>query len=411
MSRLFTLTLVLAVLATACGPFSAPSDDTAEEPTRSTVVSDPADDRLVVATTGGSIVVHSIDGEEISRFDPVTGSLFRNPTWLDEETVVFSETDGSGGALIAGDAATGDVLWSAEMQTSPFYYSPSPASGPFATTSLRNNPSGGLISEFVDADGNVTPLSKDSPFYTAWSPDGTSVATHIAGSSLSVFVDSKWGEILSPTGTFQAPAWTDYGLVTLRTVDDEQRLSVWRDGSFEDVVVVEGPAGFVAAGERAAVFPTSSADGGSIAAALRVQNLETLRGERLTVVELKDGSTQLVSTGLVTLFQWDAAGERLLYATVDGDAANARLEWSIWAAGVSTELVSHQIQLPWARDVLPFQDQYAQSVRLWSPSGSHTAFPAIVDGSPVVAIQAVDGTSEVFIQDAVWSSWAPRVSP
>ena len=98
-------------------------------------------------------------------------------------------------------------------------------------------------------------------------------------------------------------------------------------------------------------------------------------------------------------------------ANVDGDAGAARLEWSIWEDGGSTEFVSHRTQLPWARDLLPFQDQYAQSVRLWSPSGSHIALPAVVDGSPVVVIHAVDDAAEVLIPDAVWSSWAPSVTP
>jgi len=410
MSRLSALTLVLTVLVAACSPFSSRSGDKPEEPTSSSVVADAADDRLVVATTAGSIVVHTSDAAEVTRFDPATGMLFRNPTWIDAETVVFSEVDGSGGgALIAGDASTGRVVWRAKMDTSPFYYSPSPPGAPFATTSLRNNPSGGLITEFVDADGNVTSLSNDSPVYTSWSPDGSSLASHVAQSSLSVFADSKWGEILSPTGTFQAPSWTDHGLVTLRTVGGEQRLSVWRNGAFDDVVVVEGPAGFVVAGTRVAIFPTSSAGGGGISAALRIQNLQTLRGERLSVVDLDDGSTEFVSAGPVVLFQWDTAGERLLYATVDGDAGNARLGWSIWEGGESMELASHRTQVPWARDLLPFQDQYAQSVRLWSPSGSHIAFPATVDGSRVVAIRTLDGSTEVLVPDAVWVSWAPRV--
>jgi len=413
MARLSALTLLLAVLVMGCSPLSTGSDETVEAGSEAQGAVAPVDidDRIVVATTDGSIAVYTGDGDEVVRIDPEAGSLFRWPTWLDQDTIVFSEADGSGaGALVAGDASSGQVLWRAEMDTSPFYYSPSPPGARFATTSLRNDPSGGLIGQFVDSEGVVSPLSGDSPIYTAWSPDGSSIATHIAGTSLSVFDGSEWGELLSPTGTFQAPSWTEHGLVTLRTVDGEQRLSVWSEGLFEDVVSVEGPTGFVAAGARAAVFPTLSGEVGAILASMRVQNVEQLRGERLTVVDLEDGSTELVSSDLVATFQWDQTGERLLFAAVVGEAGDARLEWSVWGDGESTMVASHQIQLPWARNLLPFQDQYAQSVRLWSPSGSRIAFPALVDGTDVVVIQPVDGTPEVIISDAVWSAWAPDSS-
>lgn len=141
-----------------------------------------------MATTSRAIAVHDTLGAEVMRIDPSEGSIFRQPTWLDASTVAFSEVSVTGNhALIAADAETGDVVWQAEMETPPFYFSPAPRGSPHATTSLRNDPSGaGLIAETVERSGEVKPLSEESPFYTIWSPEGDLLAIHIAGRRLDV---------------------------------------------------------------------------------------------------------------------------------------------------------------------------------------------------------------------------------
>ena len=76
----------------------------------------------------------------------------------------------------------------------------------------------------------------------------------------------------------------------------------------------------------------------------------------------------------------------------------------------SVEIVTFQLQPPWFRSLVPFFDQYAQSVQLWSSSGAYIGYPAVVDAEPVVVIEPLDGingTEPVIISGATWSAWAP----
>jgi hypothetical protein len=57
-------------------------------------------------------------------------------------------------------------------------------------------------------------------------------------------------------------------------------------------------------------------------------------------------------------------------------------------------------------ELVPFFDQYAQSVQFWSDSGEFVAFPASVDGQPVVIVYNTTTATETTIEDATWSSWA-----
>jgi hypothetical protein len=292
------------------------------------------------------------------------------------------------------------------METPPFYFSPAPAGSTFATTTLRNDPSGaGLISELVGHLGEVTPLSSESPFYTSWSPEGESLAVHIPGGRLDVRRTGGTETILSDTGLFQTPVWLDRGLVTLRSVEGIQRLALWSDGTFTDIAEVEGPVGFVASGDMIAIQATERPDAGSIAAGLRAQLLPAVPGGKLVVIDLEAGTQQTVSSELALLFQWNQSGEALLYATLGDEPLS--LAWNVWSDGRSVEIKSFTLQPPWFRNLVPFFDQYAQSVQFWSLSGEYIGYPAVLDADAVVVIDSVDGTEFVVIPGATWIAWAP----
>ncbi|MFV1999752.1 MAG: hypothetical protein ACC654_05230, partial [Acidimicrobiia bacterium] len=320
MRRFLVVLVVLGVLAAACQPSTTSDPTSTAGAGTSTTLPEPEVglDRIVVSTVTGGVAVYDATGAEISRIDPPAGYAYRQPTWLDNATIVFSEVSDSGDhSLTAAEAETGDVVWRAAMETPPFYFSPAPAGSPYATTSLRNDPSGaGLISELIGRTGDVAPLSDESPFYTSWSPDGASLAIHIAGRRLDVRRGGETETILSDTGLFQTPVWLDRGLVTLRTVEGTQRLVSWREGSFTDIAEVDGPVGFVASGDMIAIQATERPDAGSIAAGLRAQLLPTVPGGRLVVIDLATGSLQTVSSELALVYQWDQRGEALLYATL-----------------------------------------------------------------------------------------------
>ncbi len=401
--------MVLTILASACQPSATPGPTSTIVTSTTTIQPEPDAqlDRLVVSTLSGAVVVYDTTGNEISRVEPPSGHFFGQPTWLDDATIVFSDVSDSGDhALTAADAETGSVVWRAEMETPPFYFSPAPVGGSYATTSLRNDPSGaGLVSELVDRSGSVTSLSAESPFYTSWSPGGDSLAIHIPGQHLDVHGSEGDETILTRTGVFQTPVWIEMGLVTLRTVGGTQKITIWADGSFEDIAEVDGPVGFVASGDMVAIQARERPDTGSVAAGLRAQTLPRIPSGRLVVIDLAARETNTVSNELALLYQWDEAGDSLLYS-MPGDEPQ-ELVWSVWRDGASVEIESFVFQAPWFRSLVPFFDQYAQSVLFWSSHGDRIAYPAIVGSDPVVVIKPIDGGESVVIPAATWVAWAP----
>ncbi|GMQ94471.1 MAG: hypothetical protein BMS9Abin12_1963 [Acidimicrobiia bacterium] len=409
MPRFIVALVAFGVLLSACQSSTSSEPTSTAGASTSTTQSEPRIglDRIAVSTVTGGIAVHDATGAAVSSIDPPDGSIYRQPTWLDASTVVFSEVSDSGDhSLTAMDADTGRVIWRAGMETPPFYFLPAPTGSPYGTTSLRSDPSGaGLIAELVDRAGDVTSLSDESPFYTSWSPGGETLAIHIPGQRLDVVRSGETETILSESGLFQTPVWVDRGLVTLRSIEGTQRLTIWSDGTFTDIAEVEGPVGFVASGDLIALQATERPDAGSIAAGIRTQLLPTIPGARLVVIDLVTGALDTVSSELAVLFQWNRRGDALLYATVGDEPFS--LVWNVWSDGQSAEIVSFTLQPPWLSNLVPFFDQYAQSVQFWSSSGEYISYPAVVDANPVVVIQPIDGTESVMIPAATWVAWAP----
>ena len=412
--RTRTPILALAVLlVAACSPQGSGVESTTTEDlavvTTTTTMAATAD-RFVTSTVGGAILVHSGVGEEPITIEQSAGSVSRQPVWLADGSVLFATVDTAGASrLVAANPDSGAMIWDTQLSSRPFYYLPSPPGSATATTSLRNDPGGaGLISELVGSDGSVEELSTSSPFYATWAPDGSQLATHTRQSLLSIR-DATGTRILSEsTGAFQAPAWVADGLVTLRTTASGQVLSVWSDGSFRDVASVEGSVRFVVGGGKAAIqsVPTDDESGG-VQAATPAQQLPEIPAGRLSVVDLASGSIEPVTDVLTPLFQWDPTGSHLLYATFD-TGTTLDFTWHLWSDGQVDDFSSFLAQPQWFRDVVPFFDQYDQSVSLWSASGEWFAYPAVVDGGPVVVVQPTSGESPMTIPDATWVAWDRR---
>lgn len=409
--RPFRLVLaVLAVVAAGCVNQSEEASTTTTSPTTvstaTTVAPIPVDDRLVILTSDAKVVVLDDTLREIASIAPPEGSAYRQPIWFDSTTIVFSEVlvDGSG-ALIAADAANGAIVWRVEMSSSPFYFDPSPDGS--ATTSLRNNiVEGGLIAELITRDGDVSPLSDRSPFYSAWSPDSSALATHSGQQTLSVLEGGATEVIADSTGSFQAPSWTPRGLFTLRSTDQSQTFTVWDGSAFTDLARIAGPVQFVANGDLVAIQSAQDDESTAIAAAFRAQVLPKIPGGQLGVFDAASGSFETVADRPAPFFQWDPAGDRLLVAAF-AERPSTDLAWEVWEDGTSTEYLPFRPQPGWLAELMPFFDQYADSLSLWSASGRAFAYPTVGDAGPVVLVQPADGSATSTIDDAMWISWSP----
>ena len=407
--RIASFLLVLAVALAAC--VSGADEDTtstaaSDSGTSTTREPDDSEQRLLVASVGGGIRVLDGDGGSIAGFDPEQGGAYRQPVWASDGSVLAAFTSvADGHGIDALDPDTGGLVWRAPTATPPFYFLPAPEGSPEATTSLRNAADGGgLVAEVIDRSGTVTELAAVSPFYASWAPDGSGLAIHRQGSAVDVRTGDGTETIASPTGAFQAPVWTEEGIVVVRTVNDEQVLSIWQAGEFDDVAVLEGPVRFSVVGGRVAIQSIADDPEGGVQAALRTQSVPALPGGRLIVIDLTTGDQVTVSSVLTPMFQWDPTGTRLLFATFESDES-LEFRWNVWEDGAIAEGPTWQAQPVWFRDVVPFFDQYVQSISLWSPDGSSYAYPEIVDARPVVTIRSLDGSEAVTIEDATWVTW------
>jgi hypothetical protein len=292
------------------------------------------------------------------------------------------------------------------MESSPFFFAPAPAGADYATTSLRNNPLGGLIAELIDRDGIATTLSEESPFYTSWAPTADSIALNLPGDRLDIWMNAEAETIIEPAIGYQTPVWLDRGLVVVRDVGDTRYLSVWSEGEFEDIGIIEGSAAFVGKGHRIAIKTNggqTDSESGGIQAGLRIQTVPTIPTNRLVTIDLDTGDIQTVTTEPTAMFQFDPDGERLLYGEASLDVG---LTWSIWEDGATEELAGYRPNPQWIGELVPFFDQYAQTVQFWSASGDRVAFPAVVEFEPVVIVYDLGTGTETTIPDALWLSWA-----
>ncbi len=405
--RRVLLLLAPPLLLAACVSSTDDTTSTSESPTTTTTLAmpEPADLLLVSSIDGEARVIDEL-GMVLTSFDTDTGSAYRQPVWSADGSVLaaFTSVD-DGHGIDSLDPMTGERRWRAPTGTPPFYFLPAPMGSASATTSLRNAADGsGLVAELIDRAGSLEEIATVEPFYASWSPDGSALAIHREGRVAEIRTEGSTETIAEPTGVFQAPVWTEDGLILLRVDGDDQFLSVWDGASFRDVVEVEGPARFSAVGGRVAIQSIADDPSGGVQASVGAQSVPALPGGRLMVVDLETGELQTVSSVLTPIFQWDPTGTRLLFASFESDEA-LEFRWNVWEDDSITEGPTWQAQPVWFRDVVPFFDQYVQSISLWSSDGSAYAYPEVIGARPVVTIRSLDGTEPVIVEDATWVTW------
>jgi hypothetical protein len=295
-------------------------------------------------------------------------------------------------------------VWSVDLDTPPFYYLPAPDPDTTTVVSLRNKlDSAGLVIERISTEGAPTTIADESPFYASWNPDDGRLASHVG--DIRVDVTGLSTETINAEASgFQAPVWLENGLITLRTRGGDTYVTFWSNDSFEDIAKVRGAARFVGSGDNIAIVTGGDIQTGGVQAS--AQALPTITSGVLTVIDLEDGSFTSVTQEPSPLFQWDPAGQRLLYVTFEDDPTPV-LIWHVWEDGTDTDFEPFVPDPSWFGTVAPFFDQYAQSVSLWSRDGSAFAYPAIVDSESRILVQHLDDAGPLDIAAGNWVAWSP----
>lgn len=402
-TRIATLLLGLALVTAACttsqGQDGSPpvSDNSTTIPTQS------ESPLLLITGTAGAVVVVQEDGTVVETIEPPTGARYSQPIWASPDVIVYAQIAPEDNRLEALRLG-GDSVWSVELDTPPFYYLAAPDADNTTVVSLRNNAdSPGLVIERIADQATPQTFADEAPFYASWHPDDGRLASHIGDSRIDI-TDAETETIDTAASGFQAPIWLASGLVTLRTRESDTYLTRWNDPSFTDIARVLGAARFVGAGNSLAIVTGGDIETGGIQASAQV--LPTITSGVLTVIDLEDVSFTSVTSDPTPMFQWDPAGEQLLYITFIDDPTPA-LVWHVWEDGNVTDFEPFIPEPSWFGTVAPFFDQYAQSVSLWSPDGSAFAYPALVDGGGRILMQHIDDTDPLDIAAGNWVAWSP----
>lgn len=257
----------------------------------------------------------------------------------------------------------------------------------------------GLELTVVDAQSGASEIvHRAAPLFFAWGP-GDLLAIHgDAGAEATLElrgdgVDVARFAALRP-GVFGAPAFAgDAVVAVVRHEGGEVLARIGRDATILEVIApVEHGARFVVdeAGRRLAC--TSAAAPGP-----------------LVVRDLDAGTEVTVDDRPVALFAWSPDGDSLLTARVVERGDFPRLEWSVWRHGERRVLLEARATATFAREVLPFHDQFAGSHRWWAPDNRSVAVALVDDfgNDTIHVLDTVTGRSERAGTGSL-VVWAPR---
>jgi TolB protein len=358
--------------------------------------------QLVTIDGGGNVVVLGPDGSNPVAITDDAGEQARytQPFWSPQsDRLAWSEfsTSGMGVALSGAEGSNRTLV---PMSAPPFYMYWSPDGEAIGV--LHNGPQS-IDFEFVDveaATGGV--VANGSPFYFSWSPDSERIVVHIQGEIFATLDRDHRPEDLGATGQgYQSPHWTPSGIFSLGAGGLEVRLP---SGGPRVLATTSGPVAMVANddGTKLAVQSFVPEDEQGISAAL--SETPALPTNRVVVVDVESGELEPVTERLSIGFFWSPDGQSLLILEPreEGETVDVR----VWKDGETTTLTGLVPHPTFARDVLPFFDQYAQSLRLWSPDSAAVVLPGAVDQEIGLWILGVAGGEPIKVSEGSWAAWS-----
>ncbi len=359
--------------------------------------------RIAVLNEGGTLTTFAADGSDavvLARSVP-DQTLVRQPAWSPDGTHIAW-------VAMAADGTSADVMTAAPdgarstdvaVGAVPFYLSWDPTSSRVGY--LGNSPSVGIELGLVDvAASSYAPIDSGSPFYMSWSPTGKQLLVHVGTDRLDrVALDGSRTSLDDQPGTFTAPVWT---------ADGRTMIYVSQGGQGERLVAydVGTQRREVLARFKGAIAFVVSPDGRRVA-------FQVLHGgvvaTPLSVIDRKTGTTEPVANEYSPAFFWSPDGTKLLSLLPEVAPGRIWFRWGVWEDGSSFSTGRFVPSLEFSRDYLQFFEQYAQSMRLWSPDGSAFVYAGEEEsgGSGIWIQPATKGAAPVRLADGVVASWSP----
>jgi TolB protein len=410
---LSTLVATSLIVATGCTitvgepPEASGGERTVNEPTPSpspqaTGVSGETG-RIAVLDSRGTLTAFDADGSDaVVLADSVPGeTLVRQPTWSPDGARIAwvgLAADGTSAEIMTA-APDGTRPTDTPVAAAPFYLSWDPTSSRIVY--LGGSAAADIELGLVDVAASTSaPIDAGSPFYLSWAPAGKQLLVHVGTDRLDrLALDGSHTSLHDRPGTFSAPVWTSDGRTFVYASEGGrgQRLIAYELGTDRREVLArfEGTIAFVV-----------SPDGRRVAfQVLRDQSLAT----PLSVIDRKTGTIERVATEYSPSFFWSPGGTKLLSLVPDVTPERLWFRWGVWEHGSSFTTARFVPSLEFSRDYLQFFEQYAQSMRLWSPDGSAFVY-AGEDGSGESGVwiqPATPDTAPVRVADGVVAFWSP----
>jgi TolB protein len=363
---------------------------------------EPSSSSLAILDAGNVVVVNPDGSNRVTIADDSDDPYFQ-PVWsLDGTMIAFSLASSEPELHVALSDAS--ASFTTGLDSLPFYYSWS-AQNELAF--LRSGDDGLRLEQTSVVDealSGPTLITSGQPLYYSWSPDGQMIVTHVGSDRLETAATGNSPESTGvQPGRFQAPVWTDRGIVAIEQGSRDQKLVIIEaDGTSTAVATVPGPTSFVTldAGEKVALLSIAEDTNGLSASYQTVPNLPA---NRLLVVDSDDGAFERVTDEPVVAYFWSPTGDRLLILDL---VPGPQARWSIWTEEGLEEIVRFDPEPSFMRELVPFFDQYAQSVSLWAPDGSAFAFPGSIEDDAGIWVYTLEGELD-RINDGTWVAWSP----
>ena len=408
---------------------------------------------LIAAAGPTGLRLLTSDGAVINEMFP--NQVVTQPTWSrDGSRLAVTLTDPTTGTYQTAvvDMGTMEVATEAARRHY-FFYSWSHDGSRLAA--LGPGSSGGTAVDILNDDGSpasATPLEGLS-MYVAWEPGGRRLLLH-AGPQLLLIPDPDTPGDLVDLGLvgadFQAPAWVP-GTHDFLYVDsigrhpgdngqqepdegDAAGPQLLRRGADSGEITSLGPVGGFTLmavhpdGDRVAlsllpVLPSLPDPINSVETAFLTGAVDPPRsallprsgavqagaqglGGSVEIVDLDTGERLTALDRLGLWLEWSPDGRSLLMAARGGGGSN--LTWHVWDGEASYELARFAPSEAFARNYLPFADQFTETPRLWSPDSAAIVFGARTAGGPAIALARLDDAGRATnLGPADVSFWSP----
>jgi hypothetical protein len=357
--------------------------------------------RIVVVNDGGNIVTMDYDGSNANAITEDGGSVrYFLPVWSPLSRVLAwgqGNEDGFGIGLRNEERADSLTL---PVDGFPFYLNWSPDE--MRIGALHNGVSGSVDFVLVDvADTSSASIDSGIPYYFSWSPGADALAVHVDGDRLEILDESADPTDLgNVSSNFLAPQWTPRGIFY---VADSGLVLREPDGSELEIIDTQG---FVSInpnpdGTMVALHVLSGEPSG-VTVGLTTQ--ESAAVNAISIIDVDSGIVGVVEGQIPVGSFWSPDGEKLLMLLISEEPGS--IDVRIWEDGNVSTLDTVDLPQSLVNQVLPFLDQYTQSLQLWSPDSSHFVLPAIRNDEPGIWVYGDGAIDPVRISDGEWASWS-----